>query len=214
MARVLVLTIFTSLIIAVLNFRGFDTSNITKTYFNFDEYEKNYLAEKKLQEDLANPVEEHNHEEMMAEMDMAKKKETTFVVTTEAEVKNGVYQVRMLNKGANGEKMVFEPILLRIKPGDKVAFIPVDKGHMSQSISGGLPTGAKEFASKVNEKYTQTFNTPGVHAIKCKPHFSMGMVAMIVVGENPENISQMENVKIKGNKGKKRWDAMLTELKK
>ena len=37
---------------------------------------------------------------------------------------------------------------------------------------------------------------------------------MIVVGDNPGNISQMENLKIKGSKGKKRWEAMLAELKK
>ena len=214
MTRVLVLTIFSSLIIAVLNFRNFDTANISKTYFNFDDYEEKYLAELELQEKLANPEEEHDHEAMMAEMDAPKKKETAFIVTTEAEVKNGVYQVKMLNKGANGEKMVFEPILLRIKPGDKVTFVPVDKGHMSQSMSGGVPQGATEFASKVNEEYTQTFNTPGIHAVKCKPHFAMGMVAMIVVGDNPSNISQMENLKVKGNKGKKRWNAMLAELKK
>ena len=120
----------------------------------------------------------------------------------------------MLNKGANGEKMVFEPMLLKIKPGDKVRFIPVDKGHMSQTISSGIPEGADEFASKVNETYTQTFKTAGVHAIKCKPHFTMGMIGMIVVGDGPQNISQMENLQIKGNKGKKRWDAMLNELRK
>ena len=214
MIRVLVLTIFASLIIAVLNFRNFDTSNISKTYFDFDSYEEKYIAEAELQEKLANPEEDHDHEAMIAEMDAPEKKESVFVVTTEAEVKNGAYQVKMLNKGTNGEKMVFEPSLLRIKPGDKVTFVPVDKGHMSQSMSGGTPEGGAKFASEVNEVYTQTFNAPGVHAVNCKPHLAMGMIAMIVVGDNPSNISQMENLKIKGSKGKKRWEAMLAELKK
>jgi pseudoazurin len=214
MTRVVVLTIFTLIIIAVLNLRGSDTSKISKNYFNIDEYEKNYLAEKNLQEELANPVEEeHDHEKMMAEMEAEEKEESSFIVTTEAEFKDGSYQVKMLNKGANGEKMVFEPMFLKIKPGDKVTFIPADKGHMSQTISGGVPEGASEFASKVNEAYTQTFTSAGVHAIKCKPHFTMGMIAMIVVGDDPKNISQMEDLPVKGNKGKKRWEAMLGELR-
>ncbi len=213
MTRVTIFVFFLVLFVIVLNLRDQQGLTVSNTYFDFDQYEESYLAEKNLIHELANPVEEHNHEEMMAEMDQPKE-ESKFIVTTNAEVRNGVYQVKMLNKGANGEKMVFEPILLKINKGDKVTFIPVDKGHMSQTISKGIPLGAAEFESKVNEEYTQTFNTPGVHAIKCNPHFTMGMVAMVVVGDNPENISQMENLKIKGNKGKKRWEAMLTELRK
>lgn len=217
MTRVLVLTIFTLIAISLLALRDGDSEKVSRTYFSMDKYSQNYHSELKLREELANPQEEeeeeHDHEKMMAEEEAAKE-ESTFVVTTEAEVIDGVYQVKMLNKGANGEKMVFEPMLLRIKPGDKVRFIPVDKGHMSQTISSGIPEGADEFASKVNETYTQTFTTTGAHAIKCKPHFTMGMIGMIVVGDNPQNISQMENLKIKGNKGKKRWDAMLNELRK
>jgi pseudoazurin len=215
MTRVLVLTIFTLIAISLLALRDGDSTKVSRTYFNMDKYSQNYNSELELQKELANPQlheEEHDHEKMMAEEE-AEKKESTFVVTTEAEVIDGVYQVKMLNKGANGEKMVFEPMLLRIKPGDKVRFIPVDKGHMSQTISSGIPEGADEFASKVNQAYTQTFTTAGAHAIKCKPHFTMGMIGMIVVGGNPQNISQMENLKIKGNKGKKRWDAMLSELR-
>ena len=214
MARIVVLTIFTIIILLVLNLRNSKDPNISKNYFDIDEYEKSYIAEKKLQEDLANPVEEeHDHEKMMAEMEAEEKEESSFVVTTDAEIKDGAYQVKMLNKGANGEKMVFEPMFLKIKPGDKVTFIPVDKGHMSQTMPGGAPEGSSEFASKVNETYTQVFTTAGAYAINCKPHFTMGMVAMIVVGDNPQNISQMENLKIKGNKGKKRWEAILNLLR-
>ena len=38
------------------------------------------------------------------------------------------FEVHMLNKGADGA-MVFEPLLIRIAPGDTVTFIPTDKGH-------------------------------------------------------------------------------------
>tara|TARA_X000000950_G_C13905776_1_gene656780 strand:+ start:3210 stop:3860 length:651 start_codon:yes stop_codon:yes gene_type:complete len=213
MARVIVLSIFSTLMVLVLNLRDRENPVVSNEYFNFEEYKKQYESKKTLIAELENPpMEEHNHDEMMDEME-EEQEEEAYELTTEAEFKDGAYQVKMLNVGSNGEKMVFEPMFLRIKPGDKVTFVPVDKGHMSQTISGGIPSGGAEFASKVNETYTQTFTAEGSYAIKCKPHFTMGMVAMIVVGDGGSNLSQMESLKIKGKKGQKRWNAMLAELK-
>ena len=31
---------------------------------------------------------------------------------------------------------------------------------------------------------TVTFTVPGVYGVKCKPHYGMGMVALVVVGES------------------------------
>jgi len=38
-----------------------------------------------------------------------------------------------------------------------------------------------------------TFDKPGVYGYKCKPHYGMGMVGMIVVGE-PTNADQAKAV--------------------
>lgn len=91
-------------------------------------------------------------------------------------------QVKMLNKGAEGA-MVFEPALVTIAPGDTVKFIATDKSHNAESVEGMLPDGAKTFVGKINEEPTITFDKPGVYGIKCKPHYAMGMVALIVVGK-------------------------------
>ncbi len=91
-------------------------------------------------------------------------------------------EVKMLNKGAEGA-MVFEPSLVTIAPGDTVKFVASDKGHNAESVDGMLPEGAKTFVGKINEEMAITFDKPGVYGVKCKPHYAMGMVALIVVGK-------------------------------
>ncbi len=214
MARITILLIFLTLILLVLNLRDGQNLPIKLGYFNLDQYEENYKAEVALQDSINNPKEQmEGHENHSDEDQKEKVQEPAYALTTKAEFVDGAHVVKMLNKGANGEKMVFEPAFLRINPGDKVRFIPVDKGHMAQTMKGGIPNGASSFESKVNETYTQVFDQAGAYAIKCKPHYTMGMVAMIVVGQ-PTNLEQIKSVKVKGKKGLIRWNAMLQELGK
>ncbi len=91
-------------------------------------------------------------------------------------------EVKLLNKGAAG-MMVFEPALVTIAPGDTVKFVATDKSHNAETIKGMIPDGAKPFAGKVNEDVTVTFDQPGVYGVKCLPHYGMGMVGLVVVGE-------------------------------
>jgi pseudoazurin len=91
-------------------------------------------------------------------------------------------EVKMLNKGAEGA-MVFEPALVKIAPGDTVKFLATDKGHNAEIIETMLPDGGKGFVGKINEELAITFEKPGVYGYKCKPHYGMGMVGIIVVGD-------------------------------
>jgi pseudoazurin len=111
------------------------------------------------------------------------------------------HEVKMLNKGATGV-MVFEPDLLQIAPGDTVRFVSTNPGHNAETIKGMIPQGAEPFAGKMSKDVTVTFDIPGVYGIKCKPHFAMGMVAAVVVGE-PVNLSEVKAVKNPGRAGKK-----------
>ena len=101
-------------------------------------------------------------------------------------------EVKLLNKGADGV-MVFEPAFVKIAPGDTVKFVSTDKGHNAESIKGMLPEGAAPFVGKNNEDIAVKFEQEGVYGIKCLPHYGMGMVAMIVVG-NPGNVDQAKAV--------------------
>jgi pseudoazurin len=105
-------------------------------------------------------------------------------------------EVHMLNKGAKGA-MVFEPDLIVAAPGDTIRFVPTDKGHNVETIKGMVPEGAEAFKSKFNEEFTVTVTAEGVYGVKCAPHYAMGMVALIRVGE-PANAEEAKAVKQTG----------------
>ncbi|MBN9332085.1 pseudoazurin [Devosia sp.] len=104
------------------------------------------------------------------------------------------FEVQMLNRGAAGS-MVFEPAFLQIAPGDTVKFVPTDKGHNAEVIKDMLPEGAVSFKGKINEEFSVTFDVEGAYAYKCAPHYAMGMVGMIVVGEAPANLEALKAMK-------------------
>ena len=116
------------------------------------------------------------------------------------------HEVQMLNKGADG-MMVFEPSFLKIAPGDTVRFVATDKGHNVLSIDGMSPDGAAPFQGKMNEDVTVTFDKPGVYGFECKPHYGMGMVGLLVVGD-PVNLAEAKAVPQKG-KAKKRFETLF-----
>jgi pseudoazurin len=91
-------------------------------------------------------------------------------------------EVKMLNKGTEGV-MVFEPAFVKINPGDTVKFVATDKGHNVETVDGMLPEGGTKFVGKSNEEISVTFDKAGVYGYKCKPHYGMGMVGMVVVGD-------------------------------
>lgn len=120
------------------------------------------------------------------------------------------YEIHMLNKGEAGT-MVFEPNFLAIQPGDTVTFVPTDKSHNVENIKDMIPGGVEPFKSKVNEEFTMTFDVPGLYGFKCTPHFAMGMVGAIAVGEDLPNLDAARAVKVP-NKAQERLDAAYAGL--
>lgn len=120
-------------------------------------------------------------------------------------------QIKMLNKGTEGV-MVFEPALVKIAPGDTVRFVPADKGHNVETIETMLPEGAQAIVGKVSEEVAITFEKPGVYGYKCKPHYGMGMVAMVVVGD-AANLDQAKAAAHPG-KAKQVFAALFEKLAK
>jgi pseudoazurin len=104
------------------------------------------------------------------------------------------HQIQMLNKGADGSVMTFQPDFVQAAPGDTITFVPTDKGHDAESIKGMIPDGAEPFKGKISQGITVTLDKEGVYGVKCTPHYGMGMVALIVVGK-PVNLKEAEAVK-------------------
>ena len=119
------------------------------------------------------------------------------------------HEVQMLNKGEKGA-MVFQPDFIRAEIGDTVTFVPTDKGHDAESVKGMLPDGVEPFKGKINEKITITVDAEGVYGVKCTPHYGMGMVALIAVG-NPVNLEAAQAVKHPG-KAKKVFADLFAQV--
>lgn len=119
-------------------------------------------------------------------------------------------EVKMLNKGETGT-MVFEPALVEIAPGDTVTFVPADKGHNAETISGMIPEGAEPFKGKISQEISVTFDVPGAYGVKCMPHLALGMVMLVVVGEDPANLEEAKTAKVP-KKAQERFAAIFDQL--
>ena len=92
-------------------------------------------------------------------------------------------EVKMLNQGSDGQVMVFEPAVVEIEPGDTVHFKATDPNHNVQSLDNLTPKGAESYTGGFNEDLKVTFEKSGLHGYKCLPHFTMGMVGIVKVGD-------------------------------
>jgi pseudoazurin len=119
------------------------------------------------------------------------------------------FDVKMLNKGADGA-MVFEPAYLKAAVGDTISFLSTDKGHNAEGIEGMLPEGVEAFKSGMGEDYVLTLTAEGLYGIKCTPHYSMGMVALIQAGA-PVNLDAALAVTQKG-KAKTRFEPLFAQV--
>ena len=115
--------------------------------------------------------------------------------------------VGMLNKRDDGAKMVYSEDIVRIEVGDTVTWTPDSKGHNVEFIAGPDGWEAPK-KSKLGKEYSYTFDVPGVYLYQCTPHKSMGMIAIVVVGEGDNDIS---GAKVRG-KSKKKLKELLEEL--
>jgi len=115
--------------------------------------------------------------------------------------------IEMLNKRDDGAKMVYSEDIARIDVGDTITWTPDSKGHNVEFIAG--PDGWKApKKSKLSKEYSFTFDTPGVYLYQCSPHKTMGMIAVVVVGDGDNDIS---GAKVKG-KSKKKLKELLADL--
>jgi pseudoazurin len=120
------------------------------------------------------------------------------------------HEVQMLNKGPEGQRNWFEPAVLRIQAGDTVKFVPTDKGHNSASVV--IPDGAEAWNGKLSKEVAVTLAVPGLYSYKCTPHFGLGMVGLIAVGDPSINLDAVAAGKYPG-KAKTVLAELLREVK-
>ena len=67
--------------------------------------------------------------------------------------------------------------------GDTIEWLPKNKGHNVEFLAGPNMEALPE-KSDLNVRHAITFDLPGVYLYQCIPHGNMGMLGLIVVGNN------------------------------
>jgi|TARA_B110000902_G_scaffold136175_1_gene157701 pseudoazurin len=119
-------------------------------------------------------------------------------------------EIQMLNVNEAGDKMVFSQELIRAELGDVIKFVPTDKSHNAQSVKNALPDDQKKFKGKMNKEIEYLVTEAGLTAVVCQPHQTMGMVALIVVGNDVSNAQDILDAGVRG-KGKIKIAALIEE---
>jgi pseudoazurin len=84
----------------------------------------------------------------------------------------------------------FNPMHLFVQPGDTIQWTNMTI-HDSESMEGLIPEGAEPWKGKIGQEIAVTLDVEGVYIYKCNPHYPLGMVGAIIVGE-ASNMDQIE----------------------
>ena len=81
-----------------------------------------------------------------------------------------------------------------IDVGDTIEWLP-NVDHNVEFI-GGPDMNSLPEKSKFNVSYSVNFNTPGVYLYHCTPHGNMGMLGLVIVGNNFNNLKDIEEIEL------------------
>ena len=118
------------------------------------------------------------------------------------------HTIDMLNK-LGKERMLFSKKVISISLNDDILWKSVDKGHNVQFI--GMPDGVAKYKSKISKDANYKFTKPGIYLYQCTPHKAMGMIGLVVVGDDKSNLDKIKKVKVYG-KSKKILKSLLKTL--
>lgn len=122
--------------------------------------------------------------------------------------------VEMLNRDkATNATNVFKPLLVKIAKGDTVKWVATNPGHNVAFVSGAIPAGVAIFTSGYTKEIKYKFDKPGLYLYKCSPHLGMGMVGLVLVGNDKSNLAAVKAAYVPPL-GKKRLEPVFAELAK
>ena len=117
-------------------------------------------------------------------------------------------EIEMLNK-LGKERMLYSVKLAEVDVNDKIIWKSTTKGHNVEFVV--MPKGVKKFKSKINKDATYEFKVPGIYLYQCTPHKAMGMIGIVVVGNDKSNLDAVKKAKMRG-KSKKVFKELLKGL--
>ena len=83
----------------------------------------------------------------------------------------------------------------KIDVGDTIEWLPKNEGHNVEFL-GGPDFNSLPEKSDLNAFYSVTFNFPGVYLYQCTPHCNMGMLGLVIVGNDFHNLKDIEGIEL------------------
>ena len=85
--------------------------------------------------------------------------------------------------------------VIHIDVGDTIEWLPKNDGHNVEFLAGPkmnlLPV-----KSEIDEIYSVVFTVSGVYLYGCTPHGNMGMLGLIIVGNDFHNLEEVKNTRL------------------
>ena len=133
--------------------------------------------------------------------------ETKEVITNSKAEDSSEIIIDMLNLREDGERMVYSQDVVKIEVGDTVKWLPKDGGHNVEFVAGpdSFEIPPKSY---INREVSIKFDIPGIYLYVCSPHSIMGMIGLIVVGNDTSNKDKIASYDI-GGKGSKKLKTLL-----
>ena len=79
--------------------------------------------------------------------------------------------------------------------GDTIEWLPKNEGHNVEFL-GGPNINALPEKSELNAFYAATFDLPGIYLYQCTPHGHMGMLGLVVVGNDFHNLKHIRDIEL------------------
>ena len=83
----------------------------------------------------------------------------------------------------------------KINVGDTIEWIPKNRGHNVEFLAGPNMKALPK-KSDLDVRHSITFYLPGIYLYQCTPHGNMGMLGIIIVDNNFDNMDSVENVEL------------------
>ena len=131
-----------------------------------------------------------------------------FIIFFTSPILANTFSIDMLNVRSDGQSMVYSEDVLKVEVGDTVVWKPKDKGHNVEFIIGPDAIELPK-KSRINQEFTYTFEKTGIYFYQCTPHKSMGMIALVIVGDDLSNLDQIKSVRVFG-KSKRKLEEILS----
>ena len=109
----------------------------------------------------------------------------------------------MLAKGAFAETIQIEFTeddsysidVAHINIGDTIKWLPKNEGHNVEFFAGP-DMNSLPLTSEIDEIHSIVFKVPGVYLYGCTPHADMGMLGLIVVGNDLHNLEAIKSIQL------------------